>query len=149
MRNIQTCGQCNSHSNAGSAGTANQSLTDGIQNNEARVTENRDRNNPTHQLDGQLGILLTNQFNNHISQFECSTCLLQNRADQSTQNNNDTNRRECAGETSTDDIRDFTQRDACQQRQNQRNTHNREERMNLILGDCNDHCNDCQDEYNN
>ena len=104
VRDVQAGGQCYGHSNTGGTGTAYQSFPDGIQNNEAGIAEHRNGNNPAHQFHSQFGVLLTNQLDNHVSQLQSGTGLLQNRADQSAKDDDNTDGRECAGEASTDNI---------------------------------------------
>ena len=149
MRDVQTCGQCHGHSNAGNLSTSNQCLTNGIQNNESTVTEYGDGYNPAHELHGQLRVLLADQLDHDVSQFQCRTGNLQNGSDQSTEDNYDTDRAEGTGETCTDNVGDAGKRDTCDQCQYKRHTHDRQEGMQFELGNRHDHDNDSQHKCNN
>ena len=148
MGDVQTGGQGHGHGHAGGLGPADHSPADGIQDDKAAVTEHGDGDDPAHELDGQLGVLLTHQLDDHVGQLQGSTGLLQHGADQSAQDNDDADGAEGSGEARADDIGNIAQRNACQKCQNQRDTHDRQEGMDLELGDGYNHNNDCQHECN-
>ena len=87
--------------------------------------------------------------------LQSSAGLLQDRADQSAQDDDDTDGRECAGETCANNVSNtigitgLDQGNTGNQCQHQGNTHDGQERMNLPLGDGNDHQNDRNHERDN
>ncbi len=149
MGDVQTCGQSHGHSHAGGAGAANHSPTDGVKDNKAAVAEHGDGDDPAHELDGQLGVLLPHQLDDHVGQLQGGTGLLQDGADQGTQDDDDTDGAEGTGEAGTDDACDITQRDTGDQSQDQGHAHDGQERMYLELGDCDDHYHNCQNKCDN
>ena len=146
---IQTGGQRNGHGHAGGAGAADHCLPDGIQNNKAAVAEDGDGNDPAHELNGQLGVLLTNQLYHHVGQLQGSAGLLQDGADQGAQDDDDADGAEGSGEACADDSGNITQGDTRQKGQDQGNAHDGQEGMDLVLGDCYDHYYNCQNKCNN
>ena len=149
MGDVQASGQSHGHGNAGGTGTANHSPADGIQDNEAAVAEHGDGDDPAHELDGQLRVLLTHQLDDHVSQLQSGAGLLQDSADEGAQDDDDTDGAEGSGEAGADDARDITQRDTGDQSQNQGNAHDGKEGMNLVLGDRDDHYHNCQNKCDN
>ena len=139
MGDIQAGGQRNGHSHTGGAGAANHCPADGIQDYEAAIAEHRDGNDPAHQLDGQLRVLLAHQLDDHVSQLQGGAGLLQNGADEGAQDNHNAYGAEGAGEARTDDTGNVAQGDARQECQNQGHAHDGQEGMYLELGDCHDH----------
>ena len=69
MGDVQTGGQSHGHGNAGGSGAAHHRAADGIENDEAAVAEHGDGDDPAHQLNGQLGVLLPHQLDDHIRQL--------------------------------------------------------------------------------
>ena len=145
MGDIQTAGEADRHRHGGNTGALDQGLTDGVQDNETAVAEDGDGNHPAHQLDGQLGILFTHQFDHQVSQLQGGTGLFKHRADEGAEDNDNTNGGEGSGEARTDDARNILQRNTGNNGEQQRNAHDRQERMNLQLGDEKDHQDDRDD----
>ena len=157
---VQTCAQTYGHGDRGLSGTADQCLTDRVQDNEAGVTENRNGNDPAHQLQCQDRMVFSNQVDDHVSQLQGSTRHFQDRADQCAQDNDDTDAGESPRESGTDDrcntgdrssvlqsgVHD---RDPCHKPQDQGDSHDRNKGMDLELGDCNDHQNNSYNKCDN
>ena len=132
---VQTAGQAHGHGHAGLAGALHQGLADGVQDDEAGVTEHGDGDNPAHELHGQLGVLLAHQGDDHVGQLQGSAGLFQNRADEGAQDDDDTDGGESAREARADDAGDLGERDTGQDGQHERDAHDRQEGMDLQLGD--------------
>ena len=157
---VQAGGQGHGHGDTGRAGAADQSLADGVEDDEAGVAEHGDGDHPAHELHSQLGILLAHQLDNHVSQLQGGAGLLQDGADQSAQDDDDTDGAEGAGETGADDGSDtgfgnavnrgIDQGDSGDHSQQQGNCHDCQEGVHLELGDRHDHDDDskhkCDDE---
>ena len=83
MSRIQTCGKRYGHARRACAlELAAQRLTDRIQNDKATVAEDRNGNDPAHQHQSQLRMLLSDETDHHIRKADGSPRLLQNESDQ-------------------------------------------------------------------
>ena len=160
MRKVQTCAQTYRHGDRGLTGTADQSFTDRVEDNETGVTENRNGNDPAHQLQCQDRMVFSNQIDDHVSQLQGSARHFQNGTDQCAQDDDDTDAGESTGETGTDDRCDtgdrspvlqcsVNDRDSCHKAQDQGDSHDRDKGMDLELGDCNDHQDNSYNKCNN
>ena len=158
MADVKTHGQRNGHRNAGCAGAAGHSLTDGVQDDETAVAEHGDGDDPAHQLNGDFGMLLTHELDNAVSHLQSRAGAFQQGADQSAKDDNDANAGERAGEAGADCVCDTTdgiavgvrgvnQRDSGDQAKNQRNGHDGKKRMDFQLADGVDHQRDGKNEY--
>ena len=138
---------------------AGHSLADGVQNDEAAVTEHGDGDDPAHELDGKLRMLFADELDHAVSHFERRAGALKQRADQSAEDDHDADARERAREAGADDVgnaadgvavgvRGVDQRNTGDQAEYQRNGHDREERMDLQLADAEDHQCDGKNEDN-
>ena len=143
---VQAAGQAHGHGDAGGAGALHEGFTDGVQNDEAGVAEHGDGDYPAHELDGELGMLLTHQGDDHVSELQGRAGLLQHRADEGAQDDDDTDGGEGARKARADDAGDRGQGDARQDGEDQRDAHDRQEGMYLQLGDQQDHGHDGHDE---
>ena len=158
VADIKTHGQSDGHRNAGCAGAAGHSLTDGVQDDEAAVAEHGDGDDPAHQLNGDLRMLLTHKPDNAVGHLQSRAGAFQQSADQSAKDNDDADAGERTGEAGADDVcdtadgiavgvRGVNQRDSGDQAKNQRNGHDGEERMDFQLADGEDHQRDGKNEY--
>ena len=142
MGNVKAAGEADGHRDAGDVGTLDQGFADRVQDDETAVTEDRDGNDPAHEFDREAGVLFTDQFDDHIGQLQRRAGLFQHGTDEGTQNDHDTDRGKGAGEAGADNVGDLGQRDAGQNGQQQGNAHDRQEGMDLQLGDEQDHRDD-------
>ena len=158
VADVKTHGQGNGHRNAGCAGAAGHSLTDGVQDDEAAVAEHGDGDDPAHQLNGDLRMLLTHELYNTVGHLQSRAGAFQQGANQSAKDDDDADAGECAGEAGTDDvcdtadgiavgIRGVNQRDSGDQAKNQRNGHDGKKRMDFQLADGVDHQRDGKNKY--
>ena len=84
-------------------------------------------------------MLFADQANHAVGHLERCAGHLQQRADERAEDDYDTDARKRAGKALPDDARDVLQRDAAQYRQQQRYRENGEKRVNLELGNCQNH----------
>ena len=103
MGQVKTCAQTYGHGYRGFPGTGDQGFTDGVEDNESGVTENRDGYDPAHELQSQNGMILAHQVNDHVRQLEGGAGHFQNGADQGAQNDDDTDAGEGPGKAGSDD----------------------------------------------
>ena len=150
MGQVKAGGQGYRHSYGRSACTFDKSLTDGVEDNETGITEDRNGNDPSHQFNGQDRILFADQADDHVRQLQGGAGLLQDAADQGAQNDYDTDGCEGSGEALADDsgqtrnsrsvFRDLVNdRNTGGNAQYQRNEHDGDERMDLKFRNHHDH----------
>lgn len=104
VADVQAHGQCDGHRDARRAGPAGHSLADGVQNDEAAVTEHGDGDDPAHELDGKLRMLFADELDHAVGHFERRAGALKQRTDQSAEDDHDADARERAREAGADDV---------------------------------------------
>ena len=53
-------------------------------------TEDRDRDDPAHELHGEDRVVLADKLDDHVSELQRRACLLENTSDQSAEDDDDT-----------------------------------------------------------
>ena len=61
---------------------------------------------------GEFRMFLPHQFRHHFGEFQSTASLFEDGADEGSQDDDDADRRECPAEASSDDSRDFIERNA-------------------------------------
>jgi len=156
MGDVKAHAERDGHGNARGAGALDHGLADRIEDDEAGVAENGDRDDPAHDQDRQLRFFLADEMDDHVRKLDRCTGFLEQGADQGAEDDDDTNAGECAGETGPDDIGDaegcfvanrlVDQGHTGNQAEDQRDAHDRQEGMDLEFGNCEDHDDDGDNE---
>ena len=159
MRDKETSTQRKRHGDRRGSRAADERLADGVQNNEARVAEHGDGDDPAHELYGDDRLALADEADHHIRQLQRTACFLQHRADHRTEDDDDADARERPRESLPDDGRKtvlhcaalefmIDERDARDEPQPERDQHDRDERVNAQLRNHDDHKDDRHDKGN-
>ena len=159
MRDKETRTQRERHRDCGDRRTADERFADRIEDNEAGVTKHRDRDHPTHELHRDDRIVLTDEADHHIREFQRGARLFEYRPDHRSEDDDDADARERPGEPLPDDGRKtmlhhaalefmIDERNARSETQPERNQHDRDERVYAQLRNHDDHDDNRHDKGN-
>ena len=149
VRDVKAHRERDRHGDARNLRALDERLSDRVQDDEAAVTEDGDRNYPAHDEDREVGVLLADELDDDVRHLERRARLFEQDARQGAEDYDDAYAREGPGEAGADGPRNLLERDARDEREEERDRHNREERMNLELRNRYDHCDDCYYKHNN
>ena len=140
MRGVEAAREGNGHADGADAlDFLADGLADRVQNDEAAVAEDRNRDDPAHEHHRELRVLLTDAADDDIGQPDGGARALKDQANQGAEDDDDTDARERAREAGADDARDLGERQAHDDGQQERRTHQRKERMDFPFGNRNNH----------
>ena len=94
-------------------------------------------------------MLLAYKTYNHLCKLQRSTCFLEHRSDESTEDDYDTDTAECAGESCSDHVRNIRKRDSYNNSEYERDAHESNKWMQLEFADRHDHYDNSDYERNN
>ena len=144
VRDKETGTQRKRHGDRRGSRAADERLADGVQNNEARVAEHGDGDDPAHELYGDDRLALADETDHHIRQLQRTACFLQHRADHRSEDDDDADARERPREALPDHGRKtvlnaavrelmIDKRDACNEPEGEGDQHDGDKRMNAQL----------------
>ena len=144
MRDEKSRAQGKGHGDGRDCRAAHERLADRVEDDEARVAEDGDRDHPAHELYGDDGVVLAHELDHHIRELQGTACLFEDRADHRTEDDDDADARKRSRESLSDDRRQtilyrtvcelvVDERNAGGKPKRERDQHDRDERVNAQL----------------
>lgn len=154
MGDVQAHGHSHSRSYATGMGPLYQGFPDGVQDDETGVAEYGNGHDPAHDQHRQGRILLPYDLYDAVGHLQGRTGLFQQAPYESPHNDDDPDAGKCAGEPSADHIRNpqrlprLHQRDSADQAEDDGDSQDRQERMDLVFGNGHNHKDDSKNKHN-